>query len=567
MSSLLGTLPLIVLGILLLVSRYEARRSLILQSNLDLALISAESVDGWLEGNIRALRSLAISQAVQIGDRAIIQDLVERQGGLQPEWVNLFVTDDQGQMIAGLRQPFVNVGDRAYFQQVQSTGQPAVSNLLTSRITGEPIIVVTVPIVRENQFSGIIAATILAEDLRQLFTTHVPEQQETVISLWGSDRRLITSSDMSTRRPGWEYTGTEFAPVFMEEQGVLIADSPLTGLRTLYGFARSDVASWIITAGTPYQVALYPIYRDLGIFIVFALLVLALTLIWSIYSANLVGRRVALLAERARAIGEGRLAEPIVLRTGDELEALANSLNQMAADLATLDRLKSELITMVSHELKTPLTGIRASLDLLTSGALPPDHPGFQETLQIAERQSRRLQDMIDNLINVARLQAGGLMAAAQPVALASIVQASVQQYRAMIIESGLELAVEAPEDLRVMADTPKVTLALNNLLDNAVKFTKQGRIIIQARREGGEAVLTVTDTGIGLPAETRDRLFRQFYQVEPLLTRHAGGVGLGLWVTRAIIEAHGGRVFVESEGPGKGSTFGFTLPLAPEEE
>ena len=193
-----------------------------------------------------------------------------------------------------------------------------------------------------------------------------------------------------------------------------------------------------------------------------------------------------------------------------------------------------------------------------------PDQPAFRETLEIAGRQSRRLQDLIDNLINVARLQTGELTINPRPTPLAAIVQASVQQYTGAVRARGLALQVEAPEEIRVMADAPKVTLALNNLLDNAVKFTDHGGITVRARQEDGEAVVTVTDTGAGLSAEVHDRLFRQFYQAEPLLTRHAGGVGLGLWVTRIIIEAHGGRVLVESEGPGKGSTFGFILPLAP---
>jgi len=563
-SSLLGTVPLILLGIILLTGHYQSRRNAILQSNLVLAEVAVNSVICWVDGNILTLKTLATSGEVQSGTLADIQGLVNRQAKAHPEWTNLWVTDARGQMIAGVDRPLIYVGDRAVFQQAARTREPAISDIITSRINNQPAIIIIMPILRQGQFAGAVGAWIPPKYIQALFQYLTTAEQQTVISLWGSDRRLIASTSMQGRAPGWQATDNSLAPLFSGRNGVLIARDSFTGVRTLYGYHPVRTARWIIVAGTPLTTAMAPIYRDFAVFIILSLLVLGLTLWWSYYSATELARRVSRLADYARTLGEGRYAEPVQLRTGDELEDLSKSLNQMAADLATLDRLKSDLLTMVSHELKTPLTSIRVSLDMLASGLVTPDQPAFRETLEIAGRQSRRLQDLIDNLINVARLQTGELTINPRPTSLAAIVQASVQQYTGAVRARGLALQVEAPEEIRVMADAPKVTLALNNLLDNAVKFTDHGGITVRARREDGEAVVTVTDTGAGLSAEVHDRLFRQFYQAEPLLTRHAGGVGLGLWVTRIIIEAHGGRVLVESEGPGKGSTFGFILPLAP---
>jgi signal transduction histidine kinase len=563
-SSLLGAVPLILLGIILLASQYIARRNLILQSNHTIARTAAASIDGWVNGNIFTLQTLANSNEVQSGSLEDIEGLIERQANAQPEWENLWVTDAQGQMIAGALQPLIDIGDREHFQRAKDNLHPAVSNLLISRITGEPIIAIVVPILQEGQFSGVIGVRISPSSVQRIFTSFIPPGEPTVLSLWGSDHRLIASSSMNGRSPGWQAPNGELAPLFSGRSGVLIARSPFTGERTLYGYDPVRSAPWFVVAGTPFATAIAPVYRDFIIFVILALLVLGVTLWWSIYSATALSRRVSRLAAHARTIGKGRSIEPIKFHIGDELEDLSKSLNQMAEDLESLDRLKSDLITMVSHELKTPLTSIRASLELLSSGMLTPDQPAYRETVEIADRQSRRLQDLIENLINVARLQTGGLTVTPHPTPLAAIVQASVLQYAVAIREHGLALEVEVPEDIRVLADASKVTLALNNLLDNAVKFTDRGSITVRARREEETAVVTVTDTGVGLTEDVRDRLFHQFYQAEPLLTRRAGGVGLGLWVTRIIIEAHGGRVFVESEGPGKGSTFGFTLPLSP---
>lgn|GEM_PF-2364793 len=566
-SALLGAVPLMLLGILLLVSQYRARRNLILQSNLTIARTAAASIEGWVNGNIITLQTLAYSNEVQQGSLSDIQGLVERQASAQPDWENLWITDVGGQIIAGSLRPFIFVGDREYFMLARNNGQPVVSNLITGRITQEPIIIVVVPIEREGQFAGVVGITISPISIQLIFTGFIPPATQTVLSLWGSDHRLIASSSMDSRRPGWKTPDGELTTLFSGRSGVSITRNPFTGERTLYGYDPVRSAPWFVVAGTPFDIAIAPVSRDFIIFILLALLVLALTVGWSIYSATVPARHVSRLAEHARKIGEGQYAEPIRLHTGDELEDLANSLDQMADDLASLDRLKSDLLTMVSHELKTPLTSIRASLDLLSSGTLTPDQPAYRETIEIANRQSRRLQDLIDNLINVARLHTGGLTVTPRPTPLAAIVQASVRQYADTIRERGMTLDVEAPEDIRVLADAPKVTLALNNLLDNAVKFTEKGGIAVRERQNSGEAVVTVIDTGVGLTEEARDSLFRQFYQAEPLLTRHTGGVGLGLWVARTIIEAHGGRVFVESEGTGKGSSFSFTLPVAPSED
>ena len=149
-----------------------------------------------------------------------------------------------------------------------------------------------------------------------------------------------------------------------------------------------------------------------------------------------------------------------------------------------------------------------------------------------------------------------------RPTRLSSIITASVGQYQELAHSRGLELVVEGPQELRVNVDVAKITLALNNLLDNAIKFTEQGRITLRTRVDDGFAIVTVSDTGVGLTPDVRARIFERFYQAEPLLTRKAGGAGIGLFVTKAIIEAHGGSVFADSPGPGQGSTFGFTIPL-----
>jgi len=559
-SALLGAIPLFLLGIGLLLDRYNSRRSMILQNNLTQASLSAVYVQGWLDGHLRTLRTLAESNEVQSGNVVQVNGLVHRQLHAQAEWTDLVVANTAGQEIAGTAH-LTDISGSGYFQQTRQTLRPVVSNLLFSLTNGQPVIVIAYPVLRGNAFRGLIAADISPTVIQRVFSqVSIPEG--TVLSLWGSDCRLIAATATAKATVGTACAVAD-QRIFSRTDGAEIAVSPLTHQHALIGYAQVHIAPWTVTTDTPLAVAIGPVYTNLAIFLVLSLLVLGISLAWSIYSADAIARQVSLLADSARAIGEGDYATRVVLHSGDELEDLANSLNKAAAELAVADRLKYDLINMVSHELKTPLTSIRATLDVLASGMVTPDHPRYRELLEIAERQSRRLQDMIENLISVARMEAGGFSVTPRPTALSSIIDLSVAQYAELAHERGLAFTTEVQPDISVLADATKVTLALNNLLDNAIKFTEHGGITLRAYTEDGEAVVTVTDTGRGISSEVRSQLFQKFYQAEPLLTRKAGGAGLGLLVVKSIIEAHGGRMIVESEGPGRGSTFGFTLPLA----
>lgn len=562
-SSLVGTVPLIVLGIALLISQYLSRRAIILENNLATARLASVYVEGWVGGQLSTLRTLAKSEEATTGNVAEKQALTERQLDAHAEWQNLFITDARGQIIAGNLHPFVFVGDRGYFRRAQQTAQPSVSNILVSRATGARIVVVAYPIIHHDVFQGIIAATVPPEEIQQLFS-QVATSSNTTVLLWGSDRDVIAGVHTPATTDNY-FTNAALDAMLNHGTGTRVTPSPALQQRLLVGYAPVRGTTWTVTTSTPITTALTPVYQNLFIFIAASVLVLVLTVAWAVFAADLFSRQVQTLSEGAHAIGTGNFATRIAVQAGDELDALAHSLNKMAADLAMLGKMRSDLLGMVSHELRTPLTTIRTFLDLLATGTLTTEYPGFDELLTSASRQARRLQDMIDNLLSAARADVGIFTVAARPTLLDQIVRVSVRLYEGIIREHGLELVINVPEEICVHADATRVTLAINNLLDNAVKYTEQGTITLAARIDGDTAVVTIRDTGRGFTPEVGARLYEKFYRAEPLLTRESGGAGLGLPVVKAVVEAHGGRVFAESAGPRQGSTFGFTLPLAQE--
>ena len=228
--------------------------------------------------------------------------------------------------------------------------------------------------------------------------------------------------------------------------------------------------------------------------------------------------------------------------------------------LKELDKLKSDFVSMVSHELKTPLAAMRTSAQVLE---LPDVNTETKaEMLDIILRNIERQTNLVNDLLDLSRLESGRMDLKFEELSLDSIIADSIESVRQAAKEKGLTLDIELPKDLdSVKADREKLATVIVNLLDNAIKFTPsgKGKITIKARELNGQVEVRVSDTGIGIPLEDLDKIFDRFYQVDSTLTREAGGTGLGLAICKGIIEAHNGHIWAESE-LGKGSTFIFTL-------
>ncbi len=234
---------------------------------------------------------------------------------------------------------------------------------------------------------------------------------------------------------------------------------------------------------------------------------------------------------------------------------------------AELERLKSEFVSVVSHELRTPMTSIKTSLALVLAGAVGPIEPSARELLQIAARNSDRLIGLVNDLLDLSRIQSGRMPLRPEPVSMHEVVLSSVEMVGAFANERGVGLDI--PSDLdgtKVMGVRDRLIQVMVNLLSNAVKFSPRGsRVGILWRDDGTVATIEVTDQGQGIPAEKLETVFEPFTQLASSITRDQGGAGLGLTISRDIVQALRGRIWVESE-PGRGSRFYVELPLAARE-
>jgi signal transduction histidine kinase/CheY-like chemotaxis protein/streptogramin lyase len=275
-------------------------------------------------------------------------------------------------------------------------------------------------------------------------------------------------------------------------------------------------------------------------------------------------RRIETRAIRQRAL----LLKRMVQERTQELEEKTGLLEESNLRLQELDKLKSNFLSTVSHELRTPLTSIRAFSEILL------DNPGEAEEkrrrfLQIISDESERLTRLIEDLLNLSRIQSGRQKWIMRPLRIAEVVETSVRVTESLVREKGLILSLELADDLpSLTGDFDKLVQVFTNLISNAVKFTPEGgslRIGAAPWTGSGEALLhcTVADTGEGIPEDQLEMIFQKFYQVDSTVTRRQGGTGLGLAICREILIHHGGKIWAES-GEGEGSTFHLLLPYHP---
>ncbi len=240
---------------------------------------------------------------------------------------------------------------------------------------------------------------------------------------------------------------------------------------------------------------------------------------------------------------------------------LITALQKAYEQLNHVDQIKSDFIAIASHELRTPLGLILGYAAMLREDLKNPD---TMQQLDVVMSSALRLRDLIDDMVNVQHIEEGRAKLVLAEFVLQEVVQEVVEAVSELYTAKEQEVLVNLPpQPLSLRADREKITLVLNNLLTNAIKFTDaRGRIMVSAERKNGDVQVHVADTGIGIPTREVERIFDRFYQVEPHLTRTYGGLGLGLAIAKGMVELHGGKIWVESV-EGLGSRFSFSVPAS----
>ena len=286
------------------------------------------------------------------------------------------------------------------------------------------------------------------------------------------------------------------------------------------------------------------------------------------FLSSTITQRINLLKSAAENIAQGDLKTRVPVQGSDEVAVLAKTFNQMAEQLQDSDKkqrelesLRRDLIAWVSHDLQTPLTSVRAILEALSDGVVE-DPATVQRYLHTAQRDVNSLSSLIDDLFQMAQLDAGGFPLNRANASLSDLISDTLESFtelakqREITLEGNVESNVDP-----VNMDTQAMGRVLNNLLGNALRHTPDGgRISVWVHRAQSGIEVTIGDTGGGIREEDLPHVFESFYRGEKSRNRGTGGAGLGLAISRGIVQAHGGKIRVESK-PGRGTLFTFTIP------
>jgi two-component system CheB/CheR fusion protein len=245
-----------------------------------------------------------------------------------------------------------------------------------------------------------------------------------------------------------------------------------------------------------------------------------------------------------------------------ELKKADEKIREQMEELKSLDELKTQFLTITSHELRTPMTPMKAQLQMLLEGYFGNINENQKQSIAMILRNTERLDKLIVDILDISRIQSGRLTFELKKVQPADCIRESITNMKPLADEKNIAITTKIDKLPKITFDKDRVTQVLTNLIDNAIKFTpEKGKITIEAKKQKNDVLVKVKDTGIGMSQKNLKRIFTPFLQMDSSYSRKYKGTGLGLAICKGIVEQHGGEILAKSKLD-KGSTFYFTLPL-----
>ncbi|MFC1904620.1 sensor histidine kinase [Chloroflexota bacterium] len=363
--------------------------------------------------------------------------------------------------------------------------------------------------------------------------------------------------------------------ILTDTDGVVIADSKAELLGEPYAadvpgepmspmMGSGTIGVLYIYPGTSTEVdaaSLHIVYRTIGRFFLWGgLLAVAIALLLTFALSRRILAPVKALTYAARRLGKGDFSQRVHTRDKGEVGELANSFNSMADDLEHTEQLRRNMVADVAHELRTPLSNLSGYLEAIRDGVIKPD----ADTIRSLDEEATLLSQLVDDLQELSLAEAGELKLERQTEDIIKLIKQNVAAVQAQATAKGLSISADLPEKLpAVDIDPRRISQVMRSLLDNAIVHTERGNsITMTATPQDTWVQVSVSDTGEGISAEDLPNIFERFYRVDKARSRATGGSGLGLTIAKRLVEAHGGKIEVQSE-LGKGSRFSFTIPIA----
>lgn len=559
--------PLVLVGALDLRNMWRLSRSQLDDSVKQQVELASVALERWLDDQKKALDAIAVLAGEQDTRTPIIRENLENVLRTRPFWLDLRITNAAGTTLMSQptrREILPNALTDYLVSEMRERNSWAV---VTDRTVDEarPIVAIAVPIEK----GGAVIARIDGAAINQLFDS-IELSPQVIISVVDSDGRVLYRRRGSEAPSEPDVSWAPLSSVLANERtNVVELTSPIDGIKRVYGMAHVKETGLVAMIGIPSATLYEPARQRLTRYALIGLIALLL----AVGAALVIERSIVLPVRRLRAaahrLGGGDLTARAPRLGAGEIGDLGTAFNTMATQIAEreerlteLDRLKSEFVSSVSHELKTPLTTIKLLAHLLQRNDVAPDEK-LEYSKTIAVECDRQI-DFVGNLLDLSRIESGAYKLRKTRVDVAELIDSCVRVERHRAESLGLTLTTTVPDGLPAASgDFEALRRVIRGLIDNAIKYTAAGgRITIAARPDHEMLVLSVSDTGAGIPEADLPHVFDKFYRGASEENGGASvpGVGLGLHLAQQIVSQLEGEIMVESK-QGVGTTFDVRLP------
>jgi signal transduction histidine kinase len=543
------------------------------------AEIAGAAFEQWLDSQREPVVAVGAQYAKRPAIHLDLLDTLQSTVAMRSHWLGLHIISPAGVTLAS--QPPDAPGlepDIAANLAQQLRGREWAIDTDWSRGPSEGVLLISIPL----SDGSVLVAQLDVTATSESFLRRVKLSEQAVFSIFGPQGRMILyrNAAAETNLGNDMSRSPLLAALANKPTAVVELTSPIDRIQRVYGLARAGETGCVAMVGIPSESLYGPARNQFNRHLLFAVAGLLLAMLGAVIIAQRIARPVRQLSGAARRFGAGDYSARASFQTSGELEDLRCSFNSMAAEiekreqrLTELDRLKSDFVSGVSHEMRTPLTTIKTLTSVLLKGnAIGAERDEFLQTIM---GECDRQIDLVLNLLDLSRIEAGTFNITVSPVDVAEVIRSCGRTERRNAEARGHELRINEPEQLPlVMADRAALRRVLCGIVHNAIKYTPEGgRIVIDSGAQAGEVAISVSDTGRGIREEDIPHIFEKFYRGRPQRAggddpsdeesadrEEAPGVGLGLYLAQKIIEEIGGRVFVKS-GIGQGCTFTITLP------
>ena len=567
--------PIAYVGLVGIWAMWNVSRRQLDDSIKNQAEIAGAAFEQWIDAQREPLATVAAHYAEHGRVDPEFLNTFRLTVSTRPHWLGLRILNQAGETLTSLpgNAPSLQPDIAANLVR-QLRGRQWVIDTDWSRGPSSGVLMLSVPLIDNMVLLAQLEVTATSES----FLRRVKLSDQAVFSIFGPQKRitLYRSANAET------YLGKD-----MSDSRLLVAlgDKPATvieltsrldGIQRVYGVARAGDTACVAIVGVPSESLYGPARTQFNRHLLFTVAGLLLAMLGALLIAHRIAGPVRQLSDAARRFGAGDSSARALVQASGELEDLRTSFNSMAneiekreARLTELDRLKSDFVSGVSHEMRTPLTTIKTLTSVLMRGN--SSEADRVEFLQTIKSECDRQIDLVLNLLDLSRIEAGTFNIAHAPVDVAEVIRSCAETERRNAEARHHRLEIQLPDEpATVLADRSALRRLICGLVQNAIKYTPDGgHIVIGAATSPGEVRINVSDTGGGIRPEDTPHIFEKFYRgtqtLEPGIDSidgdGASGVGLGLYLARTVVEEIGGQISVRSK-LSEGSTFTVTLPL-----